>query len=607
MSFARPMSMERHASLQARRPDTFKLLAVAGVLCIAGCKCSETSNKPYNPLGVVTALAPEAPMPPDASVESPNELKPQLQSTQSLSSSSSLPDAFMRADGDSKRLYRLLIQANFDEDSATEGVAWSVPERSSQTAEAGQLWYLQSDDVPRRLAGFPTYVPVGPECPPDVTLTHSGVHSVTLDVQTTCKGFSPPGAANRALLIFSPARRLAQLLELKLASPTGDSSVEVLSNTRDRDGDGHDDVELFFELRTNDAPGSTARLPMRWFDRPSGMSRDESEPAKAFQAKGSVEVVRSRGRTTSKGLAERLNAYRSLATYLCDEGGMPGLTDQDGGSFRCGNLRSALGFFSLAEGQAALTQNRVRSAIGALARDDWYLGGGSASGRKKLAAGILKRVTRLKAKERLFGLSVNPRSPSPQFSPLWFNDHGQLHALSPLGVLRLEGTQFHDVSEHLDPWPQLVYGPQGQRLSGATYPCNQRQVELQAQERGGLFVSALGTKLLAPRPGYCRPGHAFEPPSLRPIQWDSGGLSALLGIEWLGSKLARPAPGSPVSNSGEYYVAPTPLGLFVGNDKQLRLIELERADELALCVVNNNATSVACLRGDAVSILSLND
>ncbi|HVZ36117.1 MAG TPA: hypothetical protein VG963_27000, partial [Polyangiaceae bacterium] len=212
---------------------------------------------------------------------------------------------------------------------------------------------------------------------------------------------------------------------------------------------------------------------------------------------------------------------------------------------------------------------------------------------------------------KLVPLKAPPRAvePGPHFSPLSFQADGSLALLTTSGVVRAtpDGRFEYDAGSQFVPWNTAVLSPRGESLNGVAFPCERSEVSWLRSAPNHAPLPPIPSGLIAPRPGACRAGVPFSPPSISPVAWTDDGLTAFVGASLVGSLPPHAPPGSPLSPNGRFAVVPTANGLLVfGGEKPALWVfdDPKLVTELRDCVVSNNAQAAACLlRGTAQVLL----
>jgi hypothetical protein len=401
----------------------------------------------------------------------------------------------------------------------------------------------------------------------------------------------------RALVVIAPLAARAEVLTLRIAAAAPGETLELVSTSDDRDGDGRDDVALGVAVGV--AGGPQFQAPLVWLDRAVGPARDTAEPRATLEKLAAAEVARAKNKKLADAVLENVASIRRLMASLCAEGATARLFDNDGAPLACGSLGAVVDALASAEITAELGRGRVLEAFGALARDGWYFGKTSAAARKRLERSLLDAVEPKTA--RVTPLAPRPiATPSPRFSPLSFDPSSALLLTTPQGVVRFQPDGSAPVALDDAVARSLEVRLDGARFQGVAYACDRSETALLFEGKTPLF-----SRLLAPRPGACGRAAFDALPAIAPVVSDPAGVTALIGGSLVG-ELAGAPPGSPRSADGRWLVVPTAFGLLVSGPGQ-RLFNLgtgiERPLALTDCVVANDGLHAACiLKGQAVFV-----
>ncbi len=234
------------------------------------------------------------------------------------------------------RRFAQVLPGDFDGDQKPDAVAWLVPAPHEKNASPGELWYCPNGAAARKLSALPGFVPSGPDCTLSPTLTQTGSHSATLDVSATCKASLIARAPARAIVVVSPSVEPEVLLTLRAASAAPNETLDFSVDSSDQDQDGRDDVRLTLSVA---ALGSAepASADLAWLDRAAGASRSASEPITSLTRFAARLVSRARIKHSSYRPETTGNAVRLLSS-LCAESGVARVFDEEGSTFRCGDL-----------------------------------------------------------------------------------------------------------------------------------------------------------------------------------------------------------------------------------------------------------------------------
>ncbi len=585
-------------------------MALAVGLGSAGCEALDTERRPYTPFpvasGEASPIAAPAPLPapiatPQVGASHEALLAPARAKEWRLAERQlQAPDGLT---------FRLGLVGGLSGTRDRDVLAWLVG--SPEKPVIGELWLYPEQGSPRWVASAPGFLPTGPKCSHGARLTRTGPSSVTLDIKATCTGSLLPRAPERCVMVLAPLRDPPMIVGFRLAAPAPGEKIEIEITSKDRDRDARDDVEMSFLLSTPE--GSNVRARFAWLDRSAGLSRDAAEPLASFAELAALETARASSQKSSLGVAEHVASARRLYASLCAESGVPRIFLDSGEPLPCGDLGRAFESLSEASINAALNLGQVGTGFSALQQHKWF-----PSGNPSLADRFTKRqllqLERRVARRRvikLVPLKARPRTmdEGPHFSPLSFHADGSLLLLTAEGIVRAapDGRYEYEASDEVDPWPTVVVSPTGERLTGIAYPCDRSEISWLRTAADGTPLIPLPTALIAPRPGSCASGSAFEALPVAPVAWDAGEISAFLGAGLLGRVPPRPPMGSALSPNGRFSVVATDWGLLVAGGDKPALWTFDNGSltaQLRDCVVSNNAQAAACiLTGRAYVVL----
>lgn len=568
-------------------------------LFASGCRCSE--ERPYTPFGTTTALpsaepspsaeAPPAPSASAAPVIEKSVLAPAGARSWELGGQTlAAPPGYV---------FSQAVRSRFSD--ADETVAWLEADATDAGPRtAGALWVFPSAGEPKQLAELPGFVPSGPDCKLAATLARTGPKTVTLDVRAECKGALIARAPVRALVVVAPDAEAPELMSLRVAGPAPGETLDLVTTTNDRDGDGRDDVAVEVRVGTSGRPSLGA--PFVWLDRAAGRSRDSTEPVRTLLRAAQREAGRAKVKKVAGDVVENVATLRRLMAAICAEGATPRVLDADANPLGCGSLVGVVDALATAEVTAELARGHVLDAFGALTRDGWYFGKISDSVRQKLERQLFDAVTPATA----VVTTLEPRpllERPPRFSPLAFAPGGGVVVVTANGVVRTQpdGSAPEPLADAA-PRSLAVLAAPGQRFSGAVYSCDRSEVML-GIEGAEPFV----TPLLSPRPGAC--GHAafFATDVPPPLAAGGGHVSVIVGGTEVGpADTGAPPPGSARSANGRYVVVPTAYGLLLDgpSHKLVNLgVTVPRPLALTDCVVDDSGNGVACVQKGQVLLV----
>jgi hypothetical protein len=572
------------------------LACVLGAVGAPGCDVFDTDRRPYTPFTVASGASEKpAPAPPPVAPVAPSPVRPS-EALVAPAPSAEWRIAERQLIAPEGLVFRLALPGGGG--SERDVLAWLVgtPERPL----IGELWLYPENAEPRLVMPAPSFLPTGPGCSHGARLSHAGPSSVTLDIKATCPGPLLPRAPERSVSVLAPLRSSPLIVGFRLAAPARDERLEVDVSAADRDGDGHDDVEMSLRFGTVDTADVRARFI--WLQRAAGLSRDMAEPRASLLELAKLETVRASNQKASREVAEHVASARRLYASLCAESATPRIFLDDGAALDCGDMSAPFEALTSAEVDAELNRGRLGAAFAALERHTWFSAG---AGARTFIDRQLGKLTPRVARRRvikLVPLKAAPRAvePAPHFSPLSFHADGSLLVLTADGLVRSapDGRFEYEASEEIDGWPTLVTSPTGEQLAGVAFPCDRSDVAWLRAAADGSPLEPLGTALVAPRPGNCGPSATFSLPGISPVAWVGVEPSAFIGATLLGELPDHPPLGSAVSPNGRYGVVVTRWGLLVGSEDKTALWSFDDPTlpaQLSDCVVSNNAQAAACL------------
>jgi hypothetical protein len=510
-----------------------------------------------------------------------------------------------------ERIIDRALAADFDGDGSKDAVAWTraaaEPAESHATGEL--VFFGGKTPAGRVIAKTPPFVPSGPGCVHTVRLAKTGDKTVTLDVAARCSAALVARSPTRGLVVVAPAEARTTVLALRVADPAPDESFTLSVDSHDRDSDGRDDVRLTVALKSegNDAE---AAADLAWVDRAAGASQDRAEPAKSLGALATAIADRAKSKATSKETAPLVENARRLLGSLCAEWGTYRFFDQDGGAISCSDLSAPLESLVASEVRSAAVRRDLLPAVASLGRDGWYGPALSKKARRALEKEATAATSKRLAVTRVLELAPRASSGLPRWSPLAFDSDGSLLVQTKDGVSRVHVSEgrVEDASETVDPWPLTVGSGADLRWTGIGLPCDRSEVVLLMTDATGTPQPSRPTRLLAPRPGACRPGAPSLAPALTPLEWAGPRMIGLIGGALFGAKeLSDLAPvvarGAPRSPDGKYIVVRGSTGLLVlGGKAETWTVDDPRS--LSECVVANGAAAAACITKNQVALIT---
>lgn len=605
----------------ARAPrKAIAVLTCLGSFSLAACDLFDSDRKPYTPFGTVSSAG--------APTLAAGSAKAGLDAGVSPAPTSTSRGALL-APADAREwqvgeraltapeglVFRMGLAGGLAGGKEGDVLAWLAGTQDKPVI--GELWRFPEEGAPRLLSSAPGFLPTGPTCTHEARLDQTGPNSVSLDIHATCAAPLLPRTPERSVSVFAPGRPNAKVAGFRLAAPAPGETLRLEVISRDRDSDGRDDVEMTLIFAAPPAP--ELRASFVWLDRPAGLSRDAVEPLASFVRLASLETARAKAARSataadvSRTIVANVANVRRLYSTLCAESGVARVALDNGSELSCGDLRGPFEALTLANVNAELAAGHPERALAALEQHAWFPSGTKADADRFLEAQRKLILNKLGKRRviKLVPLTSVPRATDagPHLSPLSFHADGSLLVLTPSGVVRSapDGRFEYDATAEVDAWSMAVISRAGEQLRGVAFPCDRSEVSWLATAPGGSVLPPIPTELVAPRPGFCRGGAAFEAPRVAPAAWTEAGISGFLGTTWLGSRPQHPPPGSPLSPNGRYSIVASPSGLLVsGNEKTTSWVFDDAAvpTQLRDCVISNNAQAAACvMAGRAYVIL----
>lgn len=585
-----------------RRP--FVLLTF---LVVSSCKC--TDEHPYTPFRI-----PDAPAAPPSTSSVPPNASASAGPTDAVLAPKNVNTWVIEdvpVNTSPERIIDRALAADFDGDGSKDAVAWTrtaaEPAESHATGEL--VFFGGKTPAGRVVAKTPPFVPSGPGCAHTVRLAKTGDKTVTLDVSARCSAPLVARSPTRGLVVVTPADARTTVLALRVADPAPGELLTLSVDSRDRDSDGRDDVRLTIALKSegNDAE---AAADLAWVDRAAGASQDRAEPAKSLGVLATAVADRAKTKATSKEVPPLVENARRLLGSLCAEWGTHRFFDQDGGAIACGDLSAPLESLVASEVRSAAVRRDPLSALASLARDGWYGPALSKKARRALEKETIAATSKRLAVTRVLDLAPRAGSGLPRWSPLAFESDGSLLVQTKDGVSRVHVSEgrVEDAAEAIDPWPLTVGTGSDLRWTGIGLPCDRSEVVLLMTDATGTPQPSRPTRMLAPRPGACRPGTPNLAPTLVPLEWAGPRMIGLVGAGLFGAKeLSDLAPvvarGTPRSPDGKYTVVAGSTGLLVLGGKA-ETWTVDEPGSLSECVVANGAAAAACIAKNQVALIT---
>jgi hypothetical protein len=514
------------------------------------------------------------------------------------------------------RTFAAGLVLDMDGDGKRDLLAWS----RAPDGLRGELWFAPGSNVAsaRTLAAMPEGL-ASPGCSVTTQLSQIGPRTLVLDVAPRCGGAHDKAIRWIAVLRLADAAAPELGLELRLGAPLDGEALQVAVDARDRDGDGRADVLATITLTGAPRPlasvGAQASASLAFFDRPTGLSRDPSEPEASFKATAASLIADGRRKTTAPRIPGAALALRRLHALLCEEGGKAVITTS-AGPVRCGDAR-VLEDAGMAEVEAALNLGEPLAALAARARLE-------AMGvhRKDVDALVAKSIPTVTAKALHKTAAAPAIEPSPAFAPLAWDNTGDLLVHTVDKVIRIDHSAFAEAPiDAALAWPTRLVFPAG---AGADAPSWKIiAVERRCDEPTLTARLASGEVALPIAvPARCTPSSRVTAELLGAS--DQGALLAV-GADVVALPLAAPlkpalleslAPaagaavelGAARSPNGATIAVPTDRGVFVAAVKsgsraaKGKLWTGADLDGAYQCVPSNGGERLACVTGSAATI-----
>lgn len=481
----------------------------------------------------------------------------------------------------------------------TPGIAaFTLPKGAQVTAGVGELWWYPANSPPRLLLETPGFIPSGEGCSHHVTLSRTGLQSMTLEVSARCSTKLLPRAPVRAVLVLSTIRRDPVLAGLRVSQMPSGGHLAFQVDSTDHDGDQLDDVIINVSLRR---AGVSASVRLAWYDRAAGPARDGSLPALDFAdvVKTGFQQAVAQG---EKNLPERAAVLRRLWSLLCAESGTPGVVDLEGGAFQC-SAGEALHTLRSLEITGLLKEGEPVKALGVFERDGW-MGPGLSSQKKRELGGQIQDALKRYHVKGLFTVNERPVSADGtlRWSPLAFVGNSDLLVRGAHRVVkfRLPNGPEESAETTMDPWPLTIQSGDGLTVRNLILPCDSPELAVLAATRSGKLVQlpvVSNPEILSPRPGQCVGLGTASTPDTTIVGWSNsrGGLKiGLTATEALVPM--RPSPHHSASDMP--MVMPTSLGMLVLSGGQAALWQGPevRSGGLTDCVASPDGLTMACIR-----------
>jgi len=602
---------------------------------LAGCSgCHE--DHPYVPYTIGTAStsvagrADAAMLPPTAAsapVEGGSGLSGQA-ATLAPAGTTHWPVEGVTLDAPEGRVFVAALVADLDGDGTKDAFAIVRPPDGN---DPGELVYMHARANDAALAAVSTYAPApalarDATCTPIDRLVRVGVRAVLVELGAQCPGHPTNAPVRWDAVVAAPAPPGARVpdgirLAVTVADPPGAPALVIEADTADRDGDALPDVALRVSIEGGSAPfepGPRVSATLAWLDRPAGLSRDASATDTSFLSLALSATVRARSSRDAPGVPRLVAQARALWRAMCADGGAPRLVGVTGsGTISCGGARS-LEELGLAEVRAHATMADPLRALLALERAQRLPASHTAT-RTSEALGWIAPLAPSATAHGLRAIAAVPllsRGHEPSWGALAFEASGKLLVRTSAGVVRVDPDAGDEAgADGVSSWPSGVVSIDGGMRWIETYdPCDGVALRASFAPSSGDDLHDVALPVAPPLGNRCS-GSRGAPARALAVAWGPRGLEAIVEGEPLlvAPDLSRatllPAPldspallGSPRSPDGKSLVVPTSVGLMVRGSPRSRLLRARDLEgsyaQLRDCTVSNDATHVACVRGD---------
>jgi hypothetical protein len=562
-----------------------------------------------------------------------------------------LPDGAFRIEGAVQispppgEAFMLVFAADLDDDNVRDAVAWVT----STDPLAGRLLFYKGGAagvppaLPKQLAALPAGQIGQPGCAPELALEQIGPHTAAVSVHAACNPTLPVTRKVRWVAVAAPLRDPALREELLFADPLAGERLGLELDASDIDGDARDDLVARVSIEGAPAPfeaGPHLTADLRWFDRPTGLSRDADEPEGSLRRAAAAELARASKKTEAPSVSASSRQLGRLYAWLCSDSG-ESLVSVSSGGIRCGASR-ALEDASAATIRAALALGDVPRAVLGFEHIGWRPAANTKQRRSELEKAILKAApARVPSVTRVFATAPDfDPSGAPGWGPLTFTPGSDLLVRTRGGLAMANlSTGAEGIAQGIPSWPSAVTNLDTTvRWLGLYDPCDGTSLRIRfGTANDPVFVVApagppppggrdLPVPVPAPIPSRCATGAQAVRLDAVPGAWAALGLEAWMagepvavnadlgGARPLGELGALGQPvhaGSPRSPDGRSIVVGTKLGALVRSGKSWQLwrpADLEGSyayADLRACAVSNDARAVACVRdGHLIGMLA---
>jgi hypothetical protein len=519
----------------------------------------------------------------------------------------------------------LVLAGDFDGDGKKDALAVVRPPVAARPpgAPSGDLVYFHGGEPAAAIASGPA-VGLQASCTPVARLEKLGATAAFAEIGSTC----PRGAGSRAIVVVrlpraGGAQMPAVAFDALVVDPNQAPKLAIAAESVDRDKDGLDDVVLRLSLEGE--KGSVATSLLAFFDRPAGPSRDPDEPEASLGALAALATPKIKSKDVSGALSV-VNQVRALYRASCAEGGAPRLTKIHGGDAASCGASKALEDVGVAEVRAlALHGDALRAfAAAEIAQLAPATKRSARSLEIKKALADVAPVTQAASVRALAAPVDLPHDHHPEWGPLAFEASGKLLVRHGASVVRVDPETGDQQASDVAPWKDEVLSPDGRtRWLEAYHACEGVALRATfAQTADGDLADVVLP--VAPRLGKSCSGARGDPAPAIPVAWGSRGLEALVAGQPVLIKL-DPAPeatslpvlldepgpfGSPRSPGKTGFAFAVGSGVLVKGRAGERWalvnhVELEPYADLRRCVVNDDASKLACVRRGSVVVATI--
>lgn len=598
------MSSLRSARL-AIVPVLLGTTAVVLTSCSGGCG----TKKPHNPFEDVDSSVSSTAIDHDGASVAPDAVAALVPN----SAEWEFPGGKVKAPGE--RVFLQVIPGDFDGDGIMDVFAVA---KAPADGGAGDVWFYRGGSSkmgePEMVMPSPPFV-TDPTCSPKPRLERTGAHSVFAELAIECSGHEALSAKRvGALLVVD--KRGARVHGSYTYQPPSGVEVALVGDGADRDGDGIDDV-AFEATATVGGGKSSARLV--WLDRATGLSRHLEEPENSFREIVKKVGARADSAKEAKSVHAEVESMRVLARVMCADGGGGQMALNGLDLPNCATSR-ALRDAALVDMRAYITMKQGLEAIRAYERALESKEPPTATALRDAEKAIAKLAPIAKADRAMVVEGVKRPQPSRavEWGALAFLNQNTLVVRGESEATEIDARAGSVIGRSTENWGPRVVSPDGSlRLVEVYDPCD-----------GGPFHATFAPErdgdprdVILPIHPLFKPCKKGERVPVSPVVWNAKGITVVVGGAPLRVAVretgetggvsaaemfdAIDAPrGAPRSPDGKMAAVPTSLGVLVGNAKRKRLARMEGVDPTSLsdCVPNNDASLVACARGDRVVV-----